>query len=268
MSAQATYPLAFLDVETTGLSPWFGDRVCEIAVVRAQGDDINTKFQTLVNPDREISPRASQVNGLTDEDVRDAPRFTEIAEKVEALLDDAVIVCHNAPFDLAFIDSEFSQLGKTFAAPQLIDTLSLARQYFNFASNSLGALASDLDIPTPNAHRALGDALTTRQVFLAFIDEIQARGQIQQLEDIISSYVPAWLSPEEVMLPPLVEEALTLGRPICITYADRNGQQTERWITPRQVLVANEYLYLAAHCHLRDAKRHFRLDRIVKIETN
>ena len=101
------HKLAFLDVETTGLSPLSGHRVCEIAVARFQGEEMTESFETLVNPMWPISPGASRVNGITDDDVREAPRFREVADRVEELMAGAVIVCHNAPFDLAFIDNEF-----------------------------------------------------------------------------------------------------------------------------------------------------------------
>ena len=70
--------LAFLDVETTGLSPWFGDRICEIAILCCKGEEILAAFDTLVNPARPISPGAARVNGLTEADLADAPSFAEI----------------------------------------------------------------------------------------------------------------------------------------------------------------------------------------------
>jgi DNA polymerase III epsilon subunit-like protein len=64
--------LAFLDTETTGLSAWFGDRICEIAILRCQGEEIIDSFDTLVNPARPISPGAARVNGLTDAELAGA----------------------------------------------------------------------------------------------------------------------------------------------------------------------------------------------------
>jgi DNA polymerase III epsilon subunit family exonuclease len=140
MSNLDSLTLAFLDVETTGLSAWFGDRICEIAVVRSRGDKILDKFNTLVNPQRSISPGASRVNGLTDKDVAEAPLFAEIANQVKPLLDEAIIVCHNAPFDLGFVSNEFNRLAQPLPPLEVIDTLLLAREYFNFDSNSLRQL--------------------------------------------------------------------------------------------------------------------------------
>src|SRR5574342_52338 len=101
MGPLGSHTLAYLDVETTGLSAWFGDRICEIAVLRCEGSRVVTSFDSLVNPDRPISPGAARVNGLRDSDLLGAPHFAEIAERVLTLIQDAVIVCHNVPFDLS-----------------------------------------------------------------------------------------------------------------------------------------------------------------------
>src|SRR5512142_226372 len=103
--------LAFLDVETTGLNAYLGDRICEIAIVRSFRDEVETRYQTLVNPGRRISPGAAAVNHITDEDVADAPRFWVIAEAVRELLEGAIVVCHNAPFDLSFVTTEMQRVG-------------------------------------------------------------------------------------------------------------------------------------------------------------
>ncbi len=259
------YTFAFLDVETTGLSAWFGDRVCEIAIERVHRNEIQDSFTTLINPEREISPGAARVNGLTYDDVCDAPIFSEIGERVESMLADTVIVCHNAPFDLGFIDNEFSRLEKNFHASQVVDTLRLARQFFYFHSNSLGSIAEELAIPTPNAHRALGDVITTRRVFQHFLRELSKEG-FDHLDELISEYVSQYRSPDDIFLPPIIEEAFISGEQLHITYQDQKGRQSKRWITPKQVLTAYNSVYLIAYCHLRESERNFRVDRIVEMK--
>src|SRR6185295_8965239 len=93
---------AFLDIETTGLSPWFGDRICQIAIVVSEGKRVKETYETLVNPEQPLSPAAAYVNGLNEEDLARAPRFAEVTGKIEALLKDSVVVCHNAKFDIQF----------------------------------------------------------------------------------------------------------------------------------------------------------------------
>jgi DNA polymerase III subunit epsilon len=262
MGKLASRTFAFLDVETTGLSPWFGDRICEIAVVRCQGDALLDTFATLVNPERPLSPGAARVNGLTELDLADAPLFAEIAAQVRLWLDDAILVCHNAYFDLGFVSREFNHLGQGFPPVQVIDTLLLAREYFDFDSNSLQAIADHLMIDRSGAHRALADALTTRDVLEHFLAKLKRL----PLEEIICVYAPPVAAPDAPDLPPLIQEALAGKKRLFIRYVDRQGLETERWITPRQVLILQDYIYVAAHCHLRDQDRSFRLDRITEMK--
>jgi DNA polymerase III subunit epsilon len=254
--------LAFLDVETTGLSPWFGDRICEIAILRCEGDAILDTFDTLVNPERPISPGAARVNGLTELDLADAPLFAAIASQVKLWLEDAIIVCHNAPFDLSFVSSEFNRLDWQLPPLEVIDTLQLARGYFDFASNSLQAIADVLKIDRSDAHRALADTLTTRAVLGNFLTRLKR----VPLEEIVSGYTPPLAMPADPELPPLIQEALASKRRLYICYVDQKGNQTQRWITPRQILILNDYIYLSAHCHLRGEDRSFRLDRITEMK--
>lgn len=250
-----------VDVETTGLSAAFGDRICEVAMVRAQDDHVLETYQTLVNPQRSISPGASRVNGLRDEDVRNAPAFAEIARDVHSGLDGALVVCHNAPFDLGFLEAEFSRLRLPWQPAAVIDTLEIARRYFSFYSNSLPAIANSLGIETPNAHRALGDVLTTFQVLHYFQRSLASQGR-----NIVGSAYTPHTKMVAVTLPPEIQDALDENQPVIITYIAANGDETSRTITPLHVQVSNGFVYLTAYCHLRQAERSFRLDRIFAVD--
>ena len=253
-----SHTFAFLDVETTGLSPWFGDRICEIAVLRCDGEKIVGSFDTLLNPERPISPGAARVNGLNDTDLIDAPQFRDIAEQVMLLVRDAVIVCHNVPFDLGFLSSELERVNQYLPTTLALDTLEIARQHFDFDSNSLQSIADELDIEVSGAHRALDDVLTTRELLRHFARNLKST----EIEHVISAYYPPVTSPQELNLPPVIEEALQSKKRLFIRYVDRKGTASERWVSPVQVRVLNDYLYLVAYCHLRNDKRNFRLDRI------
>jgi len=262
MSKLNSHTLAYLDVETTGLSPWFGDRICEIAVVRCEGDKVINTFDSLLNPERLISPGAARVNGLKDSDLKKAPRFIDVFERVMALVKDAVIVCHNVSFDLGFLSSEQGRINKHLPTVLTLDTLEIAREYFDFDSNSLQSIAHGLGIEVTDAHRALGDAYTTREVLKYFARKLRST----DIEHAIAPYYPPITSPQELNLPPAIEEALQSKKRLFIRYVDRKGGVSERWITPKQILALNDYLYMVAHCHLRDDERNFRLDRIEQIE--
>jgi DNA polymerase III epsilon subunit family exonuclease len=262
MSKLSSHTFAYLDVETTGLSPWFGDRICEIAVVRCEGDKVIESFDSLLNPERPISPGAARVNGLKDSDLRKAAHFIEVAEQVVTLIKDAVIVCHNVPFDLGFLSSELGRINRHLPTALTLDTLGIAREYFDFDSNSLQSIAHWLDIEVAAAHRALDDAFTTREVLKYFAHKLRST----DIEHVIVPYYPPLTSPQELNLPPVIEEALQSKKRIFIRYIDRKGDASERWITPKQILALNDYLYVVAHCHLRDDERNFRLDRIEQME--
>jgi len=257
---------AFLDLETTGLSPWFGDRVCEVGIVLTEGKRIKDTYQTLVNPERPLSPAAASTNHLTDEELAEAPLFGDVYPDVAACLQGAVLVCHNAPFDMQFLDSEYRRLGQEIEVPNLIDTLNLARQIFDYPSYSLVALAEAFKVQKLDAHRALADALTDRAVFFCLMDMLFASER--SLEEFIGMYnSPAWPA-ESIQLPVEIDEALASGRRMLISYVDGDGEQTQRWITPTEVLGLADYIYLRAYCHLRKAERNFRLDRITAIRSN
>jgi len=262
MSKLNSHTFAYLDVETTGLSPWFGDRICEIAVLRCEGDEVIDTFDSLLNPERALSPGAARVNGLKDSDLKKAPRFIDVAEQVMTFVKDAVIVCHNIPFDLGFLSSELSRINKHLPTVLTLDTLELAREYFDFDSNSLQSIAHLLDIDVTDAHRALDDAFTTRAVLKHFVRKLRST----EIERAIAPYYPPVTSPQELNLPPVIEEALQSKKRLFIRYVDRKGDISERWITPKQILALNDYLYMVAHCHLRDDERNFRLDRIEQME--
>jgi DNA polymerase-3 subunit epsilon len=100
----ATARFAFLDIETTGLSPWFGDRICQVAVVLTEGKRVQGTLDLLINPERTLSPSAVHVNGLDESKLSAAPKFSEITDQLDPLFSDAVVVCHNAKFDIQFLE--------------------------------------------------------------------------------------------------------------------------------------------------------------------
>lgn len=257
---------AFLDTETTGLSPRFGDRMVEIALARFRDGAMENFFTTLLNPERSISPGAARIHGITDRAVRDAPRFREVAPSVRAELQGAVIVAHNAPFDLGFVAQEFRLARLTPPDNLVLDTLTLLRRYFSFRSNALSRVADALGIERETSHRALADVLTTRAVFEFIVKELRPHTLHELLE--LQGGTIAWREPEarqELLLPPALEEALRSQRKLFLRYVDEFGGKSERWVSVMDVSARKEYIYLRAFCHLRDAERNFRLDRVVEM---
>lgn len=155
-----------LDFETTGLSGET-DKVVEVAAIKVVGGQIVDEYCTLVNPQQHISASASAVNHIYDEDVREAPLYDEVGEKLTAFLGDCFVVGHNIRFDLSFMPALLKPVTLEHDITwRHIDTMELARNAFPRMDNyKLQTLVSKLDIQTEGAHRARADALATQQLF-------------------------------------------------------------------------------------------------------
>ncbi len=261
-------PIAFCDVETTGLHPGRGDRVCEIAILRCQGERIVDSFQQLVNPQRPMSKGAYAVHGISDEQLCHAPPFGEIADDVLALLDGAVFIGHNAPFDLGFLSKELGLLGIAFVPPLALDTLRLARHQYVVSSYSLDQLARFLNVRVAGrAHRAMVDVLLTRGVFRRLVDDLCSTG-LRCLQDYMDAQggdlAHGYRSSAKAA--PVVWKALHAGCLLRMRYRSTSGTETVRTVRPLALVEQGSRTYLKGHCFLRDAERTFRLDRILEAD--
>lgn len=258
-------PLVFLDVETTGLRSDLGHRVVEVAVLQTRGLEKINQFSSLINPQRSIEPEAMRVHGITLARVANAPTFAQIIPRLQQFLQESIIVAHNAPFDMNFIQTEYNIARERFESGPILDTLRLARQQYCFYSNSLSSIAQTLNIRTPNVHRAMGDVLTTYAVFRRFSGDLIRRNR-PLVEDWLRMQGGIAWTPEaassvlEADHPLLV--ALSEARWVRIQYQARGGRVTQRLIKPLNC----SGNYLVAYCQLRREQRTFRLDRIIKIE--
>jgi DNA polymerase III subunit epsilon len=160
-----------LDTETTGLEPQSGHRIIEIGCVevvnrRATGQH----FHEYIHPEREIDAGAAAVHGITLEKLAGKPKFAQIAERFLAFVDGAELIIHNAPFDVAFLDSELKRWAVlTGAEPvairsrcAVLDTLALAREMHPGQRNGLDALCKRYSID--NSHRQLHGALLDSRI--------------------------------------------------------------------------------------------------------
>lgn len=151
---------AYVDVETTGMRP-ARERVTEVAVITVDtdGDAMRTQqWSTLVNPEMPIPAEIQWLTGITNDMVRDAPRFADIVVPLLERLHGATFVAHNARFDYAFLRAELKRAGVAWQAPTLC-TVRLSRLLdADRGGHSLDALAARYGLDTANRHRALGDA--------------------------------------------------------------------------------------------------------------
>jgi DNA polymerase-3 subunit epsilon len=155
---------AIIDVETTGGSARI-EKITEIAIYLHDGNQITGEFVSLVNPERNIPYFITNLTGITNEMVEDAPRFFEIAKTIVEITEGRTFVAHNARFDYSFIRQEFKSLGFNYKR-NIIDTVSLSRKLFpGHRSYSLGNICKDLRISINGRHRAAGDAFATVKLF-------------------------------------------------------------------------------------------------------
>jgi len=162
-----------LDTETTGLEPAEGHRIIEIGCIELVDRRPSGKhFHQYINPQRDIEDGALEVHGISSEFLQDKPVFADIAEDLFEFIEGAELIIHNAPFDIGFLDSELSLLGRRDRMADhvsVLDTLELARDLHPGQRNSLDALCKryEVDNSTRTLHGALLDAEILADVYLA-----------------------------------------------------------------------------------------------------
>jgi DNA polymerase III epsilon subunit-like protein len=168
-------PIIAFDTETTGLDPFAGDRVIEVAMVclrvSEQGEVLHREdFVQLVNPGIAIPKKVTEITGLTDDHVAGAPPFAAVAEELASRFRGAIAVAHNLPFDHAFLTEEFRIAGVPWVEPLIsIDTVDLSMKLDPEArSHKLSDVAARLDVRLVDAHRAVNDALACGLSLLGF----------------------------------------------------------------------------------------------------
>jgi DNA polymerase III subunit epsilon len=174
-----------LDTETTGLSAAGGDRIIEIGCVelvnrRFTGNNLHFYF----NPDRDSHEDALKVHGISNEFLRDKPRFAELAPEIVDYLRGAELIIHNAAFDVGFLDKEFERVGQgplRELVEKVTDTLAMAKEMFPGKRNSLDALCDRLGVD--NSGRTLHGALLDAEL-LADVYINLTRGQEALLIDL------------------------------------------------------------------------------------
>lgn len=163
-----------LDTETTGLEVASGHRVIEIGCVElVDRRPSGSKFHCYLNPERAIDAGAVAVHGITDDFLRDKPRFADIAADFVAFIDGAELLIHNADFDTAFLDEELRRAGAAYGRvadhATVVDTLALARRKYPGQKNTLDALCKRLGVDNSQreVHGALLDAHLLADVWVA-----------------------------------------------------------------------------------------------------
>ena len=160
---------AIVDIETTGGNA-SGSRITEIAIIIHDGTCVTERWETLVNPEREIPAPIFALTGINNDMVKNAPIFDDIAEKVFDLLNERVFIAHNVNFDYSFVRNQLEQSGFKWTARKLCTVRAARKIRPGLQSYSLGKLCHSLDIPLKNQHRAGGDADATAILFSKLLE--------------------------------------------------------------------------------------------------
>jgi len=258
------------DTETTGLEPQTGDRVIEIAAVRIRHNQRLASFQSLVNPQRKVSPAAFNVNHISDDMLADAPEAGEVIPRFLDFAKDSCLCSYNAGFDLGFLNNELQLLGLApLEKVPVVDALKMARKTIpGLERYALWFVAQKLGIKAQQEHRALSDVEMTIDVFIKLRDILISKGIVDFgnfcslfgiFEHFLESSVNQRISE--------IQQAIDLKVAIKIKYfSGSTAQVTQRQVIPKQIIQDKGHYYLVGYCDLRQDERTFRIDGILHLE--
>ncbi len=174
---------SIIDIETTGNSYKYG-KITEVAIYQHNGERITDSFSTLINPEIDIPYFITELTGIDNDMVTNAPKFYEVAKTIVEMTMGRTFIAHNVNFDYKFIREEFARLGYEFNRKTMC-TVQLSRKYIpGHRSYSLGKLCSELGIEIDGRHRAAGDALATVKLFEIILQKNRDSGNMKHPDNL------------------------------------------------------------------------------------
>lgn len=181
---EATYVV--FDVETTGLSSQY-DKIIELAGVKMQGGEIIDRFERFVNPHEPLSAFTTELTGITDAMVKDAPEIDDVLRDFHKFSQDTVLVAHNASFDMGFINKGYKRFGLKVDKQPVIDTLELSRTVNpDMKSHRLNVLCKRYGVSLEQHHRAIYDAEATGYLAMKLLKQASEQFNMQSHKDLNS----------------------------------------------------------------------------------
>ncbi|HBG62007.1 MAG: hypothetical protein A2Y03_06860 [Omnitrophica WOR_2 bacterium GWF2_38_59] len=257
------------DVETTGLSPQFGDRIIEMAALKIRDQKIIGRFETLIDPQREVSFAAYAVNGISDEMLIGAPLASEVLPDFIRFIEGCVIVGHNVKFDMKFLNNELKLAGLPQRDLQrTIDTVKMSRGMIpELGKYSLATVSDFMGIKNVQKHRAMADVEMTSKVFLHLL-QMAAKRRICSLSIIESLFGPNKIVKQHKRTKlKEIQRALDEKANLELMYIGNSSGASIREVTPSKILGTGKATLLVGHCHLRGEERYFNVDKIIQLET-
>jgi DNA polymerase III epsilon subunit len=258
------------DTETTGLDPKNGDRIVEIAALRFKAQEKLGEFHSLVNPQRQISPRAFEVNQISEAMLKDAPKMEKIIPEFLDFIKGSCLCSYNMPFDLGFLNSELALAGqKPLEQPELVDILMMSRRLLpKLERHALWFVANSLGIENQQEHRAFSDVQLTWEVFQRLKMMLREKG-ISKFNNFLHLFGVDQKSLNGIIGQKMarIEEAIELGLKLKIRYFSRSAAQvSEREVIPKEIKIEQKQAYLVGFCFLKNEERTFRIDSILDLE--
>lgn len=263
--------LIILDTETCGLQG--APHLLELGAVRVVDGEIEDQFESLCCPQVEIESEATEIHGIRQEDVRQAPLTADVLEQFTRWAGDAWLAAHNAKFDATVLGFEYARLGMTPPSGTFIDSLTLARKYIpDSIDHKLVTLSQHLELEDAPHHRALSDAVYCWMV----IAECMQRMAEQGIDDSWTSLAAHCGSPLtiESAIPRdpkistrlrALERATAQGEEITLLYGSGDGSPSTLGVRPRFLYQRHKTGYLEAECLRSNSLKTYRLDRVQKI---
>jgi DNA polymerase III epsilon subunit family exonuclease len=257
------------DTETTGLHP-SSERIVELAAIRFRLDAELAQFDRLIDPGVAIPPGAERVHGIRDADVRGKPSCGEILPEFAAFVEGAVLLAHNAEFDVGFLAHEAKRHGVRLPRLPVFDTVEMARTLRpDLPNHKLETLSKAFSCQAPTYHRALADAQTLRQVFHRLCEHMAEPklGSLLETTTGALSFGPnerlsMWLPPQLAAL----DEALSSGGRVTILYEAEGKRQDTCEIVPLGWKRRLNGTFLMARGEGERGDRSFRLDWIKRAQ--
>lgn len=276
MSPMSAETFVAFDTETTGLSP-VTDRIVEIAAVAFHRDgSVVRTFEQLVDPGIPIPALLTGIHGIDDLMVAGMPRIEQILPEFLQFIDSAVLVAHNAPYDISMLLVPLVRMRSSStglpARPGnvVLDTCTLARAIFPGAPNyRLGTIADLLGIARGRPHRAMPDVGACKELFLKILAKCPPEVPLEELIRMNGSELH--FGTDERILAPLSDasgrsdlllQAMRMATPVLIQYQGGTKGTGPRLVTPITLVTQGDIPFLIGHCHLDGALKNFRLDRI------
>ncbi len=259
------------DVETTGLFPQMGDRICEIAALKIKQGQVIDQFYSLVNPLKNMPVEAYNIHHISQEMVKDAPSSAKVLPKFLSFVEGTCLCGYNVGFDIGFLESELGLINLTLDDKlPVVDVLKIARRLFpDLTSHSLLNFSRAMGIAANQKHRAMDDVELTIKVFSMLIKNLENNNltNFEDMHNLFGNNLKLINSVNQLKID-RISRAIDKQVNLDIKYFTiSNGKITNRLIKPIEIVELGNNKYVNAYCYLRKDNRNFKIEGILEISS-